>query len=237
MNIETWKVIKDYPNVEISTFGNIRNINTKKVYAVHERNGYLAKSFYYDKQSKTINIHTLVAKTFIENPLNKPVVNHKDGNRKNNNINNLEWTTIKENNQHALDTGLNKKNKKKVGKYLNDELITIYDSIKEAAKENNMSDKHIGTVCRGKRKNAGGFNWKYIDFCIETLTDDEMKTAKEIKDFPNYLISQSGKIYSKKLKACMTIKTLESGYNLVQLSNNNLKKDFYIHVLMKEYFK
>ena len=62
-----------------------------------------------DGTRKDIFVHRLVASAFVENPDNKPCVNHKDGNKQNNNASNLEWSTIKENNQHAYDTGLKRR--------------------------------------------------------------------------------------------------------------------------------
>lgn len=59
--------------------------------------------------SKCQYVHILVAQNFIPNPLNKPTVNHKDGNKHNNRVDNLEWNTYSENNQHSIDTGLREK--------------------------------------------------------------------------------------------------------------------------------
>lgn len=74
-----------------------------------DKNGYININLYLEKKPKRHLIHRIVAVAFIPNPENKPQVNHKDGNKENNNINNLEWNTCSENTQHSYDTGLKQK--------------------------------------------------------------------------------------------------------------------------------
>ncbi len=69
--------------------------------------GYKSLQLSKDGETKDTLIHRLLAEIFIENPNKKPTVNHRDGNKLNNNIDNLEWATYSENNQHAMSTGLN----------------------------------------------------------------------------------------------------------------------------------
>ena len=71
-----------------------------------EKKGYLSVHLSKEGKSKTIKVHRLIATHFIPNPENKPEVNHKDGNKENNSIENLEWVTSKENCQHAVKNGL-----------------------------------------------------------------------------------------------------------------------------------
>lgn len=69
--------------------------------------GYASASLCKDAKLKTLVVHRLVAKAFLPNPKNKPCVNHKDGNRLNNNVNNLEWVTYSENTKHAFKPNIN----------------------------------------------------------------------------------------------------------------------------------
>ena len=102
MSKELWQQINN--NYEVSTFGSIRNIKTGRILKPYiTTTGYLATRM--GGNCKTFKIHRLIAKTFIPNPDNKPCINHKDGNRLNNKIENLEWCTIKENNQDAWEKG------------------------------------------------------------------------------------------------------------------------------------
>lgn len=110
--MEIWKKIKEYPNYEVSDHGSIRSLGFKfhkakvlKPGLVGKENGqYL--SIQFGKNGKKRYVHRLVAVTFIKNPVNKREVNHKDGNKLNNHVSNLEWVTPSENRQHAYDTGL-----------------------------------------------------------------------------------------------------------------------------------
>lgn len=104
----------------------------------------------------------MVAETFIPNPNKLPQVNHIDGNKLNNNVDNLEWVTVSQNGKHAYKNGLEKPTKiSPVIKFdLYGNFIKKYNSIKEAKRENKKCSK-ISDCCLGKRKTAGGYIWKY----------------------------------------------------------------------------
>lgn len=95
--------------LEVSNIGNIRNVKTKHVYKLHvNKNGYkqCCISLGGRDKKKIFKIHKAVAETFLSNPDNKPQVNHIDGNKLNNNVDNLEWVTPSENMLHAYKNGL-----------------------------------------------------------------------------------------------------------------------------------
>ena len=125
-------------------------------------------------KQKVVQVHRLIAQTFIPNPKNKPQVNHKDGNKLNNDVSNLEWVTVQENIVHAFENGLNKGSKPWLGKTgashnkskavvrcdLNWNELEEFPSVTEASKYyGNLS--HISACARGERKTSGGFKWKY----------------------------------------------------------------------------
>ena len=117
-------------------------------------------------------LHRLVAFAFLENPENKPFVNHIDGNKTNNCLNNLEWCTVSENNQHAIDTGLKQFYKRRIGQYtLEGEFIKEYNSIIDAMNETKIQS--IKKVLYKKQKTAGGFIWKYLDENNENNKNNE----------------------------------------------------------------
>jgi hypothetical protein len=123
-------------------------------------NGYIRVYIY----KKTFALHRLIALTFLENLENKEQVNHKDGNKLNNSIKNLEWCTNKENQLHKVQFGLANSYTRKIGQYdLNLNFIKEYKSIILAAKEMNISKSNISGVLSNCRKTAAGFIWKYLD--------------------------------------------------------------------------
>ena len=102
-----FKTIPSHPRYEISENGVIRNKKNKKEKSQYlGSTGYYMISVSYNNKSNPLRVHRLLAETFINNPDSKPHVNHIDGNKTNNSLNNLEWCTHQENMKHAFSTGL-----------------------------------------------------------------------------------------------------------------------------------
>jgi hypothetical protein len=119
------------------------------------------RGYMYSRTSNgNYQVHRLVASAFIPNPENKPYVNHIDGDKTNNSINNLEWVTAIENAQHALLTGLTRQMKKNQGnvKYTNEECAEIIEAVnqgityREAGKIHNMPYSTVAHLIRGSRR-------------------------------------------------------------------------------------
>lgn len=110
---EIWKPIKGFEDrYSISNFGNIISIKTKKVLKPSTRNGYRIIVLLNETNRKTVSVHREVLNNFIGIPRQDQECNHKDGNKKNNHVNNLEWVTRRENVHHAIKHGLEKRNMK-----------------------------------------------------------------------------------------------------------------------------
>lgn len=171
---EIWKPVVGYEGLyEVSNLSRIRSLprNTKNQYKLGTikkctilNTGYYYVNLYKNKHSRRCLLHRIVAEAFIPNPSNFPCVNHKDGNKLNNDITNLEWCTYSYNEKHAFDTNLKKSYKKKVNQYtLDGVFIKTWNSIAEANKFYNTS--HISECCNtnSKRNITKGYLWRYAD--------------------------------------------------------------------------
>ena len=187
MKKEVFRDVLGYEGLyQVSNYGRVKSLERKNIFYCglkkehlerptkekilnynKSNRGYLQVCLTKDGKSKTYTVHRLVAKAFLPNLKNKRQVNHIDGNKENNSIDNLEWVTSSENNKHAFITGLNKPhNMRKVNQYdLQGNFIKQWNSITDFLKENNLNLKNsnITTCCKDKRKNAYGFIWKYAD--------------------------------------------------------------------------
>lgn len=109
MEKEIRKSIKGFENYLITNHGNVISLKFEKekiLKSNNDRKGYLLLNLYNKGIAKTCKVHRLVATAFIPNPNNKPEVNHKDGNKQNNCVDNLEWVSKSENHLHAFKLGL-----------------------------------------------------------------------------------------------------------------------------------
>lgn len=183
MEKEIWKPVKGYEGLyEISDLGNVKSLsrlsnNRFNSYMTKEKLlkptievwGYKVVRLTKNKNEQDYKVHRLVAEAFIPNPENKPQVNHIDGNKLNNCVDNLEWCTCKENINHCWNTGNHKKYKgiehprsKQILQYdLQGNFIKEWDTMTEISKELKIGLSTICFCCQGKFKTAGGYIFKY----------------------------------------------------------------------------
>lgn len=160
-----WVPIKGYENLyQVHWRGAVRNAETRLLLKPGlAGNGYFTVALSKDKKPRTHTIHTLVSRHFIDNIENKKCVNHKDGNKLNNHIANLEYATHGENNSHAIRMGLKRKAHEPRGVIQMDmsgNEIARYPTSEHAP---GFSSGNICLVCSGKRNSHGGFRWAYIN--------------------------------------------------------------------------
>lgn len=172
---EEWKELKDFEEFyEISNMGRIYSKRKKKIMTVLDHNcGYVQINL-IGKGFKTHKyIHRLVAEHFVPNEENKPMVNHKDGDKRNNQYTNLEWCTARENQQHSrkvlkretykipVTYGKEHHNSKKINQIKNGTVINTFFGCGEAFRATGISKANIWSALKGKRQSAGGYNWQY----------------------------------------------------------------------------
>ena len=159
---EIWKDIKNYEGLyQISNLGRVKSLwygREKILIPVKLKNGYLRVILCKNGILKTYYVHRLVAEAFLDNPNNLPQVNHKDENKQNNNVENLEWCT----NEYNINYGTRTERcSKKVYQYTIDNiLIKKWNSIAECER-NGFKHSLIIYCCQGKRKTHKGFKWSY----------------------------------------------------------------------------
>lgn len=152
--------IKSRKNTKENTVKVLKQVNNSK----NPSNNYYIVTL-VDSTGKRKNkpIHRIMCETFLPNSENKRHVNHKDGNKLNNSLDNLEWATEQENAQHAVDTGLTTHDhcKKQVFQYSLDKttLLAVFNSDADAEIATGVAKQNISKVTLGKRNHAGGFFW------------------------------------------------------------------------------
>ena len=170
--MEQWKDIAGYENYEVSTCGNVRNKKTGRLLKPINKRGYNTVKLRKNGADKRLSIHRLVAETFIENPYNKPQVNHIDENKRNNIVENLEWCTNKENANHGTrnrrisntlkSVELKRNGKAVIQKTLNNDFVDVFVTVRGASRKTKIDHTNIIACCDGKRKTAGGYRWSYF---------------------------------------------------------------------------
>ena len=182
---EEWRDIEGYEGLyQVSNLSRVRSLNYNKTGQIKElsyakRRGYLGVTLYKNGKPKTFTVHRLVARMFIPNPNNYPQVNHKDENKINNNVSNLEWCTVLYNNCYGTRLkrvsdknkgegnpmyGKPSHNRKKVKCITTGE---IFDSISEASKKYKCKPSHIIQNCKGEIKSCSKLSdgtkliWEY----------------------------------------------------------------------------
>ena len=149
----------EYKGYYVTKCGKVFNRYGRELKPSLNKGGYKFLSLSHQGKTKTTMLHRMLAECFIPNPHNYPQINHRDGNKVNNELSNLEWCTPSYNVQHAWDTGLATTPEKPVvcldtGK--------VYKSARYAADTlNYKSPSAITACCLGKRKTAYGFVWRY----------------------------------------------------------------------------
>lgn len=180
-----WKVIDDFENYSINENGEVKNNKTGIIRITSKNNrGYCQINLWKNNKGISFLVHRLVALAFISNPNNYKQVNHKNGIKTDNCIENLEWCNNSENHLHAFAvlkrkptwlgkfgkdhscyglTGSKNKKAKPVNQFTKQDHVFInsFGGVREAGRELNIDSKTISKVCLKKAKSAGGYYWEF----------------------------------------------------------------------------
>ena len=178
--MEKWRDIAGYDGLyQVSSEGRIRRDGRIRKLSI-DRGGYCNVSLSRHSVQRTLKVHRLVAVAFIPNPEGKKTVNHKDGNKKNNRVDNLEWATQSENIIHANKTGLRavtdaqreaaratgkrtcQTNRRRKAVFcVKDGIRQEFESAHAGARYVSGGPSPIVACCKGKKKTYKGFEWGY----------------------------------------------------------------------------
>lgn len=183
--MEKWKTIIGFEDYQVSNLGRVRSFKNNNIYYLnpmlrgHKNQKYKCVRLFNKFNSQVFSIHRLVASAFLDNPNNYPVVNHKDENKLNNCVANLEWCTHQYNmtyNNLHIKKGLKLRNRQDISKpvemySLSGEMLKVFPSLRDAGRfigrPNNISD--ITNCCNGCKRNgtpvykAYGYVWRWKD--------------------------------------------------------------------------
>ena len=186
---EVWKDIKGYEGkYMVSNQGRVMSLGRDVMFGRHIRHiepkilkpnkypiGYSYVMFFPNNKAKIKKIHRLVAEAFIPNPENKPCINHINGRKDDNRVENLEWCSYSENTQHSICVlghdhvyrinkgkfGKDNPNSKIILQIKNGVVIAEFYGAAEAQRKTGVDASGIIKCCKNKQQNTGGYQWKY----------------------------------------------------------------------------
>jgi len=231
-----WKKILD-TSYEVSDKGEVKNASGKILKYVKNDDGYHRLTINHTpKIRKSYLIHRLVAFAFIPNPENKQFINHKNGKKDDNRVENLEWVTNTENIKH-MHKNLNPKKRGQAVLMYDSEgkLLNEFVSAAEAERKTNINKTTIRQCCQKKpnRKTAGGYVWKWKDEVKKEEID--INDFVPIQGFEHYLINRNGDIYTKIYKYIIK-QSVKGGYKGVGLYKNKKRQTYKVHILVAKTF-
>ena len=181
-NETEWREVKEYTNYEVNWFGEIRHKKRKHILKPRSNNGgYQYVNFKINGKNTNFAVHRIVANAFIPNPNGYTEVNHKDYDKTNNCVENLEWVSSSQNSKHSyLKQENHTARGKKVKQYSKDgDFIKTFETVSEAAREMGCSISAISNCCLGRTKTSQGYLWSFVE---SSTTKYERKPSSSVQD-------------------------------------------------------
>jgi hypothetical protein len=229
---EEWGNHSNFPKYKISNLGNIKRISAKNLMKLGDTKTYIEVGLVDKNKSKCVKVHRLVAEVFIPNPENKPTVNHKDANKYNNKVSNLEWATCKEQAIHSVENKLkdysisSTSRPVQIYKYDKDENFIeildkkeykIYESVKNAFTELKIGEKKFREMLK---KGIEFKNYSAIYTGICKGSKKQVKVYQHIKNDKNLQW-----INKRKYKSFSTIKDSRKELNISKFIITNMLRN------------
>ena len=161
-----WKTVQEYDHYEVNQYGEIRHKDRKKNLVKRpNKAGYEYVNFNIQGHRQNFAVHRIVANAFIPNPNYKPEINHKDSNKSNNAVFNLEWVDSSENKIHSYKSGKRATQGKAIEQYSVDgTFLKTWSSATEAALSfGSNNGSAISNCCNGRTKTSMGYKWKFVE--------------------------------------------------------------------------
>jgi hypothetical protein len=182
--MEEWRDVVGYEGLyEVSNYGGVRRVdNGADLRGNLNSYGYRVVKLSKDGKGKDFKLHQLVARAFIPNDFGARIINHKDGNRDNNYVDNLEWCSRKQNAQHAIEVlGITTMARPIMQIGLDGELLAIWANANKAATTLGFGHMMISACCKGTAQTAYDFMWQYVDVDFRQMAKAAKRMAIEQK--------------------------------------------------------
>lgn len=229
---ETWKVIPNFTKYEVSTLGRVRYIKTSNVLKPTLYADYFMVTMQNDSNKKVcIRVHLLVARTYLTKPSIKHTVDHMDKNKQNNSLENLRYATPSQQcrNRKKRKPGSTREKAIYQVDVKTRVIIKLWKGMTEASKDLSISTGDISQVCKGKRKTAGGFGWRYAESVLQDGEEfrDAYYSFDKSSTIEGLQVSNKGKVKFVE-EDRITTGTEKTGYRRIRYHNTM----YYVHRLV-----
>lgn len=240
-----WRIVPIFEDYKVTIDGQFKSYHKDIPRLLHptvDEAGYPKINLHKNGEVYRFSVHRLIASIFVENPLNKPMVDHIDRNRLNYKASNLRWVTAKENSANR-DNSNSQCQKAVIQLDLDENIINIFQSAKEAGEILGISVGGIRHCARGEGQTSGGYKWDYLEDDEELpyipqkgeiFTPTVGLYGETPINYPNYIISNFG--VSINVKTGLRKTMVSNQYGVYSFCHEGKAKYFRAHILVASFF-